>query len=354
VGAFSPRRPARVLKGLLADRDDPGLDRLRAIQDPDEFIWAILPHAARTFAACIALLPERCVDATAVGYLYCRILDTYEDLPDRAERETAMRAFAARVAEPSPLPSPPPVPRIQAGDRSDLCHLLLVERCDLVDRVFERLDDEQRDAIRQVVGDMAEGMCWSSEIFETQGGVLANEEQLARYCRIVLGNPVVFTLRLLRGERIDEELRETGMQVGELVQCANVTRDIESDLKRGVGYHPALKAHLDSGAAPEEIIRTVRGEIMRFALARAPAYTRMVESMDFPRVSFGRASSVLMALFTDRYYRGCAARAGLPAWDGIRTTLGLLAQTVPSYFSWSWSRRILERIELEFVNAARR
>ena len=41
-----------------------------------------------------------------------------------------------------------------------------------------------------------------------------------------------------------DALREDCMLAGEMVQLANVTRDIEKDLRRGVADHPALKADL--------------------------------------------------------------------------------------------------------------
>src|SRR6266576_3401517 len=95
---FWIRRPFLILRDLVTSRDNPDLAALARIEDPEAFVWAILPHAARTFSACIALLPERSALAAAVAYLYCRMLDTYEDLvPDPAARVGALRAFAERL-----------------------------------------------------------------------------------------------------------------------------------------------------------------------------------------------------------------------------------------------------------------
>src|SRR6266480_7669481 len=96
---FLLRRPLLITRDLLASRERPDLERLARIEDPEAFLWAILPHAARTFAACITLLPARSALAAAVAYLYCRMLDTYEDLvPDQEVRERSLRAFATRFA----------------------------------------------------------------------------------------------------------------------------------------------------------------------------------------------------------------------------------------------------------------
>ena len=63
---------------MLVNRNKPRFDHLLSIEDPEEFVWAILPHAARTFAPSILLLPEDAARAAAVGYLYARMLDSYE------------------------------------------------------------------------------------------------------------------------------------------------------------------------------------------------------------------------------------------------------------------------------------
>ena len=93
VGAmsFALLRPRLLVSNLTAQRDRPRLHHLRTLVQPERFVWAILPHAARTFSACIAMLPARAARAAAVGYLYCRMLDTYEDLhPDAVARIDAL------------------------------------------------------------------------------------------------------------------------------------------------------------------------------------------------------------------------------------------------------------------------
>lgn len=362
---FVLRRPLLIARDLLASRDKPDLDALARIDDPEEFVWAILPHAARTFSACIALLPARSALPAAVAYLYCRMLDTYEDLvPDRVAREASLRAFAARLsfAERPGVTGLPPAPEIVAAsdrDERDRAHLLLVRRADLVDRVFRSFDSPTRAVVRDLVHDMAEGMCWSSATFATQGGVLVDEAQLTRYCRNVLGNPVVFGMRLMRlehGERpsLSEREREDAMRVGEMVQLANITRDIEKDLKRGVAYDASLRNDLgkDRGDGLADRCRAVRARLLRLALARVPAYGRIIEAMALPRWSVARASALLMLLFTERYFRHCARRAGLEAWDGPESTLALLWRTVPATFSSRSAVREIARVERVFLTAS--
>jgi phytoene/squalene synthetase len=355
---FALRRPWLLTRDLLQSRTRPDVERLQRIGDPEAFVWSILPHAARTFAACIALLPAEFALAAAVGYLYCRILDTYEDLiPEPAERERALGAFSRRFHVPEGTP-PVAAPRLDAsGDRvrdlRDRTHVVLVNRCGLVDEVFRTLTPDARRHIADLVESMAGGMIWSSRAFADQGGVLRNGAQLSRYCRNVIGLPFLFAIRLLLQRytgtsHVPDELREDCMQAAEMVQLANVTRDIEKDLRRGVSYHPALAAdlgrsdleHPDLAAR----IRRVREELLVRAVRFAPAYERMMGAMPFRGISLSRASGVLMLLFTDRYYRSCARRVGRVPWSGSRSSLSLILLSAGHVVSARWSARTVRRI----------
>ena len=175
--------PFPVFINFLTNRRKPRAAKLQAIEDPERFLWHILPHAARSFALVIVFLPPRMRRALAVAYLYCRMLDTYEDLlPGADAKERALRRFVERFAhadglEPAPLRDP-----ALTTDPRESTHLLLVNRAHLVDRVFAQLDPRHRRAIGRLVRRMGEGMIWSTRIFALQNGVLRSPGQLARYC----------------------------------------------------------------------------------------------------------------------------------------------------------------------------
>jgi phytoene/squalene synthetase len=353
---FALRRPWLLTRDLLQSRAQPDVERLQRIGDPETFVWTILPHAARTFAACIALLPSEFALAAAVGYLYCRILDTYEDLIlDPGERELALTDFSRRFRLPEDAPAGV-TPRLEASrarDLRDRTHVVLVNRCALVDEVFRTLTPDARRNIAELVGSMAEGMIWSSRAFAEQGGALKDGEQLRRYCRNVIGLPFLFAIRLLLqrstgSSNMPDRLQEDCLLAAEMVQLANVTRDIEKDLRRGVSYHPALAADLGRSDSDEpELaarIRAVREALLLRAVSLAPAYERMMQGMPFGAVSLSRASGVLMLLFTDRYYRSCARRVGRVPWSGSRSTLALMLLSAGHVLSARWSARTVRRI----------
>ncbi len=344
-----------LLRGLSVDRRRPDLEALARETRPERFVWRVLPHVARSFAASIVVLPPDQARAAAVGYLYCRMLDTYEDLVADPVRSVAeLRRFAARF-DSRPLGPPPRLdPGLGAGPRERV-YLLLIERCRYVDAVFGTLPSETQRRIGELVGSMAEGMAESSEAFARQQGVLVDDEQLARYCRCVIGHPAVFALDLVSARPVGERSRENALLVSEMVQLANISRDIERDLARGIAYHPALKPYLgDSGleAPSREVVREVREHYVAMALERAPAYRRLFEELDLGGKPSVRAAAILMLSFTDLHYRSCLSDAGHRPWAGPRGSLQVVAGAFPALLSPEWTGRTLRRVELEFAAAA--
>ena len=343
------RRLRMVVRGLLAPRSRPDLDALRAETDAERFVWAVLPHAARSFAASIVVLPRSEARVAAVAYLYARMLDTYEDLlPDEKARPAALRAFARRFAT-DPLVPAAQVPADLANDDRDRLHILLVEKAGRVDEVFAALSTEQRLAIGLLVADMAEGMAWSSERFADQGGVLVDDQQLLRYCHNVIGYPARFVIELLTGR--PPVSTDDAFAASEMIQLANITRDIEKDLARGVGYDPSLKPHL-GGSAPA-VVRAVRERLVGVAVARAPAYRRLYDSIELRRRPGARLAAVLMFLFTDLHYRSMVGRVGRTPWPGPGGKASTVVAALPAFASSRYASWVIARVERRLVDAGR-
>lgn len=354
---FFVRRPWLVIRGTTIDRDRPDLERLAAIDDPEDFVWAVLPHAARSFATSILVLPERRAWAAAIAYLYCRMLDTYEDLfPDDVARAGVLRSFGNRFAEGSPA-SPPLLPTDRVVDDRDRVHVLVVERCAVVDAAYAELPADERVAIADLVRDMATGMAWASERFRVQGGVLVSPEQRAEYCNHVIGGPARYVVGRLLDRPVSTAQSEDIADVAVMIQLANITRDLEKDLQRGIAYHPSLSDDLGStptDAAARERVRRVREALMVEAMERIPAYHRLANDVAHAGVSQARGAAVLMLLFTDRYYRACAVRAGHRAWKGVRWTGFIYALAIASTVSARVAERVFVAVEREFLAAAER
>ena len=147
------------------------------------------------------------------------------------------------------------------------------------------------------------------------------------------------------------------MIVGEMAQLANVTRDVEKDLRRGIAYDASLRADLgrdvvkDAGAV--ERVRAVRERLLRVALSRAPHYRLLVDEMRLPRLSLVRASAVVMLLFTEQYFRRCARRVGLPAWRGPDTAATIILRGLMAAASRRVAEREMARVESAFLECAK-
>lgn len=308
-----------IFVNLFANRRQPSLAKLREIKDPEKFLWYILPHAARTFSLVIVFLPPRMRRTLAVAYLYCRMLDTYEDLlPTVAEKQRALQGFIDRFNDPENLRPAPALDASLTTDVRESTHLLLVNRFDLIDRNFVRLSRHQQQAICRLVRRMGEGMIWSSQVFAKQGGVLQTPGQLSRYCWHVLGTPILFAdevQRLDQGlapEVSDARLRSCAV-VGEVIQLANITRDLEKDYERGIFYHPQLLRH--NGLSRQRRIGEVRCQLVLRAIRRFREFPKFFKAIPAPPISRARGAAMLLIITTYAYYWRAAQKAGLPAFD---------------------------------------
>jgi phytoene/squalene synthetase len=351
----------RLFENLRADRRHPPLARLDATGEPERFVWSVLPYAARTFSFCIALLPRRTARPLGVAYLYCRMLDTCEDLPrDAATKERGLRAFIDRFADESGPPAAAPAfDDALARDERDRVYLLLLRRADRVDRFFAGLPSAQRAVIVRLVRRMGEGMIWAVRTFAAQGGALDGEEQLARYCFEVLGNPMLFAeemqrLEMGRAPEVDAARRDLAARVGEAIQLANVARDLEKDCAAGVFYDRALR---DAPAAQRPAaIAAVRRRLLARALDRAAAFRPYVSGIPSPRVSLARGAGLAMVLFTLAFWQRTARRLDLALFPDreLVTTKRGLAQVARAVFSRRGCESVLARVERCFAGAALR
>jgi phytoene/squalene synthetase len=161
-------------------------------------------------------------------------------------------------------------------------------------------------------------MIWSSQIFAEQNGVLRTPGQLSRYCWHVLGTPILFAdevQRLDQGlapEVGDARLRSCAV-VGEVIQLANITRDLEKDFERGIFYHPQLSAL--NGSGHEQCIREVRSQLVLRAIRRFREFPNFFESIPAQRISRARGAAMLLIITTYAYYWRAAQKVGLPAFD---------------------------------------
>ena len=210
-----------------------------------------------------------------------------------AEQVRLLDAAVALAKDGTPIPEVV-APWVQ--DARDRAHLVLVRRSELVAQLLTTLEEGSRRRIAALVERMAAGMKRASEVRAATRGVIAGAER-ERYCRAVLAEPLLFAESELRSAiglpaDLSADRREAGLAVGELVQLANVCRDVEKDLARGVAYEPELAPWIGRpDGAPAEAVAAVRRRILERAASLAGAVVPFFGGLPFrPRV--GRARRV--------------------------------------------------------------
>ena len=247
------------------------------------------------------------------------MLDTYEDLlPTLPQKESALKHFISRFDNPSDLKSAPALDPALTADPQESTHVLLVNRAAHVDHHFDLLAPSQQAAICRLVRRMGEGMIWASRVLDKQDGVLQTTGQLSRYCWHVLGTPILFADEMQRLDQwLSPQIGEARLRqcavVGEVIQLANITRDLEKDVRRGIFYHPQLRGAERSGR--DQCIREVRAQLVLRALRGFRQFPPFFNAIPAAPVSRARGAAMLLIITTYSYYWRAAQKAGLPAFD---------------------------------------
>ena len=294
--------PRILLWDLRADRRNPPLATLAEESDNERFLWRILPHAARSFALSILCLPRSTARACAVAYLHCRILDSLEDLvSDPMERRAALLSAAERLPYGGALP---PIQSWIQQDSRDAVHRLLCEHAAKVDAVTALLSREQQQLVQSLVHEMATGMV-RLDVSRGPKGALRSDAALLDYCDTVIGAPLRFCAHLFLAKRHDGAARFAAAAphiagASAFLQLANISRDLEKDLARGVVHVPELEVWIQpAGVAPSagcaQAIAAARLRLTNLALAQRCAFDKAILA-----VAPGRCSLIRLAAWVLR------------------------------------------------------
>jgi phytoene/squalene synthetase len=183
-------------------------------------------------------------------------------------------------------------------------------------------------------------------VFEAQAGSLRGAGQLSEYCNAVLGNPIRFAARLFqwrsgRGVELGASVEAAARDVGEFLQLANITRDIEKDLLRGVSYHHELSGLArEQATSDSDLIRAARAALCDRALSLASSYLDLVDGMQLKR-GLMSASALMMLRFTEQHYRRTAALVGVKG-ESVSGLKSAIWRSLPAAISGAWARAQME------------
>ena len=230
--------------------------------DDLKFCIDILPKVSRTFALSIEALSEPLREVVRASYLLCRIVDTIEDdedLPD-ARRQELFDVFVGLMEDDDVDPAVLEAAFADDATRSP-DHALCAD-CGAPFRRFRGLPTPLKEAARPPIIEMAVGMAEYAGRWQGTGGltVLADEEDLARYCYFVagtVGNLLTAVFLAVEGDRISPrrqaELQQRSVAFGLGLQMTNIVKDVAADRPRGWCFLPANiceRHHI----APDELL----------------------------------------------------------------------------------------------------
>lgn len=226
-----------------------------------EWCFDAVQGVSRTFAITIDVLEEPMASAICVGYLLCRVPDTVEDaghIPAdeqahlletydsvlNPEDETTARTFSREVEEWVP------------EDRNDDWEV--VAQCERVFRAFEAQPPAVREAVRDPVREMVDGMATFVDRYaDTEGLRIQTPAELEDYCHYVAGTVGELITNLACRGDVDPDreqlLYDHAESFGRLLQLVNIAKDVYAD------YHEENNIYLPAswlraeGVAPEEL-----------------------------------------------------------------------------------------------------
>lgn len=205
--------------------------------NPDlEWCYGAVHGVSRTFSITIDRLEEPMARHICQGYLLCRIADTIEDaghIPPQTQTELLSaydrlldreddygpKAFLAEVE--------PWIPEDRNADWEVLA------RTPRVLRVFESLEEEPREIVREPVRELVEGMAKFTDRYAADGGLrLQTLDELEDYCWYAAGTVgTLITGLVARGTAPErtETLQENSRSFALLLQLVNIAKDVRRD-----------------------------------------------------------------------------------------------------------------------------
>jgi len=255
----------------------------------------VLRAVSRSFYLSLRLLPKPMRRAAGIGYLLARASDTIADAEglELGERVTFLEGFGAWVKGGDAVFFDGVLGKVMnEGER------VLLSRCGEVMKAMEELPENERDLVREVLGEILSGQRMDLEVFAgaSDGEVicLRNEGLLEDYTYRVAGCVGAFWTKLgyeVLGEKFSrepmEEMVKVGVAYGKGLQLVNILRDLREDMTKGRCYLPVRNVN------DEEVVMREFGRLRGLAVRlveKGFVYSKALESRRL------RVASVLPAM----------------------------------------------------------
>ena len=219
--------------------------------DTKKYTRMILQTVSRTYALTIRSLGQPFREPVLVGYLLCRIADTYEDsatLPYQSKVK-ALSLFLELLKEDNHEKlNELKALLIPFSFDDDEEFLALFPELTIAE--YRKFDNDVQEIMYKTVSEMVEGMKKTVIKQHEQGTVgTETEEELEEYCYYVAGTvgnmltALFFHYSPWINKKLYEEMAQYNEAFGQALQLTNIIKDAMGDLKRGVSFIPKELAH---------------------------------------------------------------------------------------------------------------
>ena len=238
-------------------------------EEPNEayLLHDVLKQVSRSFYLTLAVLPSRVSKQVGLAYLFARAADTIADTGqvDRSARVMFLQQFKLQfVRESLNWDEIGSVQAMMAPQQGHPGERKLLENLETCFQIYERLDSEDQEEIRQVLPTLISGMEMDLNVFpgesEAQLQALPTMTDLDTYTYRVAGCVGEFWTNLawahLRGIRRNwdrEQKIRIGIRYGKGLQLTNILKDLPKDLRRGRCYIP-LEMLEAVGLEPKDLL----------------------------------------------------------------------------------------------------
>lgn len=227
-------------------------------------IQTLLKGTSRSLYLSVQALPQKMQSAFGIAYLLCRYADTIADtdLMPSDRRIHWISRFPALVKEQNPDEEKQLVREISGKAENPYEEELVRQLFPCLD-VFNRLPNDQKPFILEVVQAVCEGMKLDLDFFQPDGKsalkAFETDEQLKHYCRLMGGKPGRFWSQLIYHTSVvkteEETFYQLGEKIGDSLQIVNILRDLPKDLQNGRCYFPQTDLSMENLSA-DDLLKT--------------------------------------------------------------------------------------------------
>jgi farnesyl-diphosphate farnesyltransferase len=220
----------------------------------------VLKSTSRAFYLSLAVLPPEARSPLSLAYLLARAADTVADTPGADPDQVAgerlldqLESFKEAVLEPDSWKAEALAAwnHLASSLPEDSGERRLLEYSPGLVEMLARRPEAEREAIREVVSTLIDGMIWDQQLFgdssrarrRAQQGL--GDEELERYTYLVAGcvGPFWSTVCAMTDPRLHHLLdyHDLAVEFGRALQWVNILRDVPEDHRLGRFYLPELQ-----------------------------------------------------------------------------------------------------------------